>query len=132
MYNTEEDNFKMMESMEEINDFIDIYFSIVGDYNFIKCLKGFRNKAGFGIEDFGILFKQDFDDDEWVKYRCKENEVALLMYYPEPDQNRITFLDFHQFYPYLYQYGQKFIRKHPEKKEEVTYLLKEIKESWGI
>ncbi|MBA4601225.1 hypothetical protein H2C83_02560 [Thermoactinomyces sp. AMNI-1] len=119
-----------MESMEEINDFIDIYFSIVGDYQFINALNEFNNRTGFGIEDFLILFYQDFD--EWEKYRCKENEVALLMYYPEPDQDRIAYLDFQQFYPYLYQYGQKFIRKHPEKKEEVIRLLKEIKESWGV
>lgn len=51
------------------------------------------------------------------------------MYSPAVEEDTIGYLDSQQFYPYLYQYRQKFIRKHPKKKEEVTRLLKEIKES---
>ncbi|MBA4601984.1 ribonuclease toxin immunity protein CdiI [Thermoactinomyces mirandus] len=130
MYNSEDENYKIMETVEEKELFIDCYFSLIGDYNFIAALTRFKNKTGFGIEDIMILFYPDYE--EWEKYRCKENEVALLMYYPAAEEDTIGYMDFEQFYPYVYHYGQKFILKHPEKKEEVTRLLKEIKESWGI
>ncbi|MBA4602741.1 ribonuclease toxin immunity protein CdiI [Thermoactinomyces mirandus] len=130
MNNPEEEDFKIMETIEEKEKVIDIYFTmIVGDYYFIKCLNEFKDQSGFGIESFGILFYQDFEI--WDEFRCKENEVALLDY-PAAEKDRIGYLDFQQFYPYVYQYGQRFIQKHPERKEEVTRLLKEIKESWGI
>ncbi|MBA4601980.1 ribonuclease toxin immunity protein CdiI [Thermoactinomyces mirandus] len=130
MYNSEDENYKIMETVEEKELFIDCYFSLVGNYNFINCLNRFKNKKGFGIEDFGILFYYSFD--EWDKYRCKENEVALIMDYPAAEEDTIGYMDFEQFYPYVYQRGQKYIQKHPEEKEEVSCLLKEIKESWGI
>jgi hypothetical protein len=41
-------------------------------------------------------------------------------------------MDFKEFYPYVYKRAQEYISSHPKRKEEVTRLLKEIKESWGI
>jgi pentose-5-phosphate-3-epimerase len=38
-------------------------------------------------------------------------------------------MDFKEFYPYVYKRAQEYILSHPEKKEEVTRLLNEIKES---
>ncbi|MBA4603116.1 ribonuclease toxin immunity protein CdiI [Thermoactinomyces mirandus] len=130
MYNSEEENYKIMKTIEEKELCIRIFFSLVGNYYFIRCLNEFKEKTGFGKEEIMILFHQDFE--EWEKYRCKENEVALLMYYPAAEEDTIGYMDFEQFYPYVNQYGQQFIQRHPEKKEEVTRLLKEIKESWGI
>lgn len=130
MYNSEEENLKVMETMVEKEEFMRMFFMAIGNYYFIDCLKGFRKKTGFGIEAIGVLFHQDFD--EWDKYRCKENEVALMLDYPAAEEDTIGYIDFGHFYPYVYQHGQKYIQKYPEKKKEVTRLLKEIKESWGI
>lgn len=130
MHNLEEEKYIFMKTISEKEKFIDLYFWIIGDGNFIYALTRFKNKTGFGIEDIMILFYPDYE--EWEKYRCKENEVALLMYYPAAEEDTIGYMDFKQFYPYLNQYGQQFIQRNPEKKEEVINLLKEIKKSWGI
>lgn len=119
-----------METLEEKERCI----SIVLEFgNLIDCLNNFKNKQGNGIEGILILFYQDFeDDDEWKPYRCKEDEVALIMFYPAADEDTIGYMDFKEFYPYVYKRAQEYISSYPEEKEEVTRLLKEIKESWGV
>lgn len=130
MHHFEEENIRMMETIEEKEHCID---NILVVTDFIKCLNRFKNKEGYGEEGNLILFYQDFDDDdEWKQYRCKEDEVALIMFYPAADEDTFGYMHFKQFYSYVYHYGQKYIQEHPEKKEEVTRLLNEIKESWGI
>ena len=42
-----------------------------------------------------ILFHPDYE--EWEQYRCKENEVALLMYYPAAEEDTIGYMDFKNF-----------------------------------
>ncbi|MBA4550087.1 hypothetical protein H1R82_13940 [Thermoactinomyces intermedius] len=106
------------------------FFMLVGNYYFVDCLDSFKNKRGFGIEEVMILFRQSFD--EWERFRCQENEVALVMYYPAAEEDTIGYMDFKEFYPYVYKRAQEYISSHPKRKEEVTRLLKEIKESWGI
>jgi CDI immunity protein len=106
------------------------FFSLVGNFNFVDCLNNFKNKRGFGIEEVMILFRQSFD--EWERFRCQENEVALVMYYPAAEEDTIGYMDFKEFYPYVYKRAQEYISSHPKRKDKVTRMLKDIKESWGI
>jgi hypothetical protein len=130
MYNKEEESYRIMETIEEKQEFMKFYFWHIGDGNFVRALNRFKNKEGFGIESVGILFHLDFQ--EWEEYRCKEDEVALILDYPAAEEDTIGYLDFKQFYGYLKDHSQEYIRKHPEQKEEVVKLLKEIKQSLNI
>ncbi|HZG18195.1 MAG TPA: ribonuclease toxin immunity protein CdiI [Candidatus Bathyarchaeia archaeon] len=119
-----------MESKDEKKEFFESFFGIVGSKNFYRALNEFKNKTGFGVDCISILFYGDFE--EWDDYRCKENEVALIIEYPAAKEDTIGYLDFSQFYSVLDTECKKYIEKHPEELENINRLLSEIKSEFGV
>ncbi len=76
------------------------------------------------------MFHDDFE--EWEEYRCKENEVALIMDYPAAEEDTIGYLDFSHFYSFLVDEGRKYMEEEPEKHEEIDLLLKEVENTLGL
>lgn len=72
-----------------------VYGNLFGNMaveKYIRVLNEFKNRTGFGMENIHILFYSDFE--EWDEFRCKENEVALIMEYPVVAEDTIGYLDF--------------------------------------
>ncbi|WP_407637715.1 ribonuclease toxin immunity protein CdiI [Bacillus ndiopicus] len=103
---------------------------MVGKEKYYNALNEFKNQTGFGVDCIRILFYRDFED--WEKYRCKENEVALIMDYPAVEVDTIGYLDFAQFYGFLVNESQRYTEQYPEKHDNINNLLKEIYIEFGL
>jgi len=119
-----------MGSKEEIIEFMETFFGNMGVEKYIRVLNEFKNRTGFGMENIHILFYNDFE--EWDEFRCKENEVSLIMEYPAVAEDIMGYLDFLRFYNYLVAKSRDYILNQPEQIEEINELLKEVKNSFGL
>ncbi|WDV05484.1 MULTISPECIES: ribonuclease toxin immunity protein CdiI [Lysinibacillus] len=119
-----------IDSKEEIKEFMETFFGNMGVNKFIRVLNEFKNRTGFGMENIHILFYNDFE--EWDEFRCKENEVSLIMEYPAVAEDTIGYTDFLQLYIFLVAKSKNYILKQPELLEEINELLKEVKNAFGL
>lgn len=121
---------KKMVTIEEKIEFMVSFFGIIGEEGYCKALEEFKKKTGYGVDCIRILFHDDFE--EWEEYRCKEDEVALILDYPAAEEDTIGYLNYQQFNSFLVDEGQKHIEKRPEKREKIDLLLKEVKSALGV
>lgn len=119
-----------MENIEEKIDFMNSYFGIVGRENYYIALNEFKNLTGYGVDCIRILFHGDFE--EWEVYRCKENQIALIIDYPAAEKDTIGYLNFAQFYSFLVNESHNYIELYPEEYDNINSILKEIKIKFGL
>lgn len=121
---------KKMVTIEEKEEFMVSFFGIIGEKGYCKALEEFMKETGYGVDCIRILFHNDFE--EWEEYRCKENEVALILDYPAVEEDTIGYLDYSHFYSFLVDEGQRYMEKQPEKRKEIDLLLKEVESRLGL
>ena len=119
-----------IDTNEEIKEFMETFFGNMAVEKYIRVLNEFKNRTGFGMENIHILFYSDFE--EWDEFRCKENEVALIMEYPVVAEDTIGYLDFLRLYDFLVAKSKNYILNQLEQLDEINELLKEVKNSFGL
>lgn len=111
---------KKMVTIKEKEEFMVSFFGIIGEEGYCKALEEFKKETGYGVDCIRILFHNDFE--VWEEYRCKENEVALILDYPAVEQ----------FYSFLVDEGHRYIEQQPEKRKVIDLLLKEVESTLGL
>lgn len=106
---------------------IDILNLFVNGRNFISHLNNFKNKETERDATMGVVYSEDFEKDYDGYFG--ENKVC---FYIDTIGDPFDILDYDEMYMYLYFTCEFYIEKHPEEKEIINEIFKEIEEVYNI
>lgn len=112
-------------------DFLDKYVAIdilnfyVNGNNFISHLYNFKNKETERNSMMGVIYSEDYEKDDDGYFG--DNKVCFYM-----DTDSYDILDYDDLHLYLYLTCEFYIEKHPEEKEQVDKIFKEIEKVYNI
>lgn len=98
----------------------------------IHALESFRYKIRFGFVEStaSLYFRRTFDkDDEDI---CQDDQVALIVKYPNSSDEGIGYISMAQFYELLIAACKEHNTRFPHESESVDKLLQEIKVAFNL
>lgn len=115
---------------ETIDEKMESYFTLIGDYHFVMALNNYSELFGFGIEDIWCCFANQYD--EWEEDYFGESGVEFYFDYPAVSEDLSFILTYEEFYQYILEASERYIERHPEHKEIVKEHLDKIKMAFNI
>lgn len=107
---------------------VEAYFLYLEEEKFITALKGFRDNIGYSISEFVICaFASEYDS--WEEGYFGEEGVKFEVEPPAVDDHKLDIITFNELYQYLDDMVNQYLVSNPDKRNEVTSLLNDIKSS---
>jgi len=116
--------------MENTDKHIKYYYEHIGDGYFKKALSNYSESRGFGIEDIWCCFANEFE--AWEEDYFGEEGVAYYFDYPAVEKDCIVILSYSEFYKYLTEACEEYIKRNVNEEKEVKVYLKKIKENFKL
>lgn len=104
---------------------IDILNFFVNGGDFLNHLNNFKDKETERESMMGVIYSEDYEKDDDGYFG--ENKVCFYM-----GDDAYDILDYSDMYMYLYFSCEFYIEKHPEEKEIVDEIFKEIEKVYNI
>lgn len=123
MYKNQEFIDRMKKNYLDKSQVINVLSEYVYGNKFLQHLDNFINKESERSEFCGVLYPEDFDEEE--EY-IEENKILFFV----RDYDEI--IDYDELYLYLYFACEFYIEKHEDEKEIVQKKLELIAEAYGI
>lgn len=115
---------------EDINKYIKYYYEHIGEKNLLKALSNYSDSRGFGIEDIWCCFANEYE--EWEEDYFGESGVAYYFDYPAVEKDCTIILNYEEFYKYLFETCQEYIKKHEEEQVAIYEYLEKLKMNLGL
>lgn len=106
---------------------IDVLGDFVMEYDFVRILEGFLEEYVERRDYMGVVYSDEFDRDDEEFF----GENRVLFYYGV-DEEIENIVDYEELCKYLQTACQFYIKKHPERTENVKELLFKIKDKYNI
>lgn len=116
---------------------IELYFSYVFnpksfEYGHIKrILNGYCNLEGNSTEGY----MECYFSPEWQDYGLEyfgDNKVLFDFHEPAVDEDKQIIISYQEFYEIVSKYYIEYANQHPEEKEEIMRLLKQLKKKLDV
>lgn len=116
--------------MDEINIYFDLLFSWRAQ-RIKSILISFCNFEGYAInEELCCYFSP-----EWQDYGLEyfgDNKVLFDFHEPAVDEDKQIIISYQEFYEIVSKYYIEYANQHPEEKEEIMRLLKQLKKKLDV
>ena len=118
------------EDKSKIKELLNLYYWVIGDERFLSVLDKYSNCEGFGVENIWCCFANEYE--EWEEDYFGESGVAYYFDYPAVEKDCTIILNYEEFYKYLFETCQEYIKKHEEEKVVIYEYLNKIKINLGL
>lgn len=118
------------EDKSKIKELLNLYYWVIGDERFLSVLDKYSNCEGFGVENIWCCFANEYE--EWEEDYFGESGVAYYFDYPAVEKDCTITLNYEEFYKYLFETCQEYIKKHEEEKVVIYEYLNKIKMNLGL
>lgn len=113
------------EDKSKIKELLNLYYWVIGDERFLSVLDKYSNCKGFGVENIWCCFANEYE--EWEEDYFGESGVAYYFDYPAVEKDCTIILNNEEFYKYLFDACEEYIKKHEEEKAIIYEYLDKIK-----
>jgi hypothetical protein len=113
------------EDKSKIKELLNLYYWVIGDERFLSVLDKYSNCEGFGVENIWCCFANEYE--EWEEDYFGESGVAYYFDYPAVEKDCTIILNYEEFYKYLVETCEEYIKKHEEEKAVIYEYLDKIK-----
>ncbi|EOP59314.1 hypothetical protein IIW_04945 [Bacillus cereus VD136] len=113
------------EDKSKIKELLNLYYWVIGDERFLSVLDKYSNCEGFGVENIWCCFANEYE--EWEEDYFGESGVAYYFDYPAVEKDFTIILNNEEFYKYLFETCEEYIKKHEEEKVVIYEYLDKIK-----
>ena len=125
------DKDEYIESLEDKNKYIKKYYedmSMLDAKQLLKALKKYSKGEGYAIsQELRCCFANEFE--AWEEDYFGEEGVAYYFDYPAVEKDCIVVLSYSEFYKYLTEECEKYIKRNFNEEKEVKEYLEKIKEN---